>query len=258
MRILFIGDIVGQPGRRMVARHLKELVAVHRAEIVLANAENAAAGFGITPSVGEELFGLGIDLLTSGNHVWDKKEAEGYLAREGRILRPANYPDEAPGVGAHILRKGERLIGVLNIQGRAFLPAIDCPFKRADHEIAQLRRATDSIIVDLHAEATAEKVAFGWYVNGRVSAVIGTHTHVQTADERILSERTAYITDVGMTGPRDSVIGIAREDAIYRFVTQMPKRFNIADGPSQLNAVLLDIGEDGRARDIQRIQIHDD
>ena len=258
MRILFIGDIVGQPGRRMVARHLKELVAAHRAEIVLANAENAAAGFGITPSVGEELFGLGIDLLTSGNHVWDKKEAEGYLAREGRILRPANYPDEAPGVGAHVLRKGDRLIGVLNIQGRAFLPAIDCPFKRADHEIAQLRRVTDSIIVDLHAEATAEKVAFGWYVNGRVSAVIGTHTHVQTADERILSERTAYITDVGMTGPRNSVIGITPDDAIQKFITQMPRKFTLAHGPTQLCAVVVDVGEDGRARSIARLQVCDD
>ncbi|HSB68147.1 MAG TPA: TIGR00282 family metallophosphoesterase [Candidatus Methylomirabilis sp.] len=258
MRILFIGDIVGQPGRRMVARHLKELVAEHRADVVLANAENAAAGFGITPSVGEELLGLGIDLLTSGNHVWDKKEAEGYLAKEARVLRPANYPEETPGTGVHILQKQDRLVGVLNLQGRAFLPSIDCPFKVADREIAQIRRVTDIILVDFHAEATAEKQAFAWYVDGRVSAVIGTHTHVQTADERLLSARTGYITDVGMTGPRDSVIGIRREEAIQKFITQMPKRFNLADGATQLSAVALDIADDGRARSIQRIQIQGD
>lgn len=186
MRILFIGDIVGQPGRQMVARHLKALVADYKADMVLANGENAAGGFGITPSVGEELFSLGIDLLTSGNHVWDKKEAEGYLAKESRVLRPANYPEEAPGVGVHILRKNGRMLGVLNLQGRAFLPSIDCPFKTADRELVQISQVTDTILVDFHAEATAEKQAFGWYLDGRVSAVIGTHTHVQTADEQIL------------------------------------------------------------------------
>lgn len=258
MRILFIGDIIGQPGRRMVSRHLKALVADHAAELVLANAENAAGGFGITPSVGEELFSLGIDLLTSGNHVWDKKEAEGYLAKEARVLRPANYPEETPGTGVHILPKNGRMVGVVNIQGRAFLPAIDCPFKTADREVAQLRQVTDTILVDFHAEATAEKQAFGWYLDGRVSAVIGTHTHVQTADERILPGRTAYITDVGMTGPRNSVIGIRPEDAIQRFITQMPRKFTIGDGPTQLCAVVVDIADDGRARTITRLQICDD
>ncbi len=258
MRILFIGDIIGQPGRRMVARHLKGLVATHEADMVLANAENAAGGFGITPSVGEELFNLGIDLLTTGNHVWDKKEAEGYLSKESRVLRPANYPEEAPGTGVHILVKQGRLVGVLNLQGRAFLPAIDCPFRAAEREVAQLRRVTDTILVDFHAEATAEKQAFAWHLNGQVSAVIGTHTHVQTADERILPGRTAYITDVGMTGPCDSVIGIRREEAIQKFLTQMPKKFTLADGPVQLCAVVLDVGDDGRARTITRLQIHDD
>ncbi len=255
MRILFIGDIVGQPGRKIVSRHLKGLVADHGAEMVLANAENAAGGFGITPSIGEELFGLGIDLLTSGNHIWDKKEAEGYLAKESRILRPANYPEEAPGTGVHILHKKGRMVGVLNVQGRAFLPAIDCPFKTADREVAELRQVTDTILVDFHAEATAEKQAFAWYLDGRVSAVVGTHTHVQTADERILPDRTAYITDVGMTGPRNSVIGIRREEAIQKFLTQMPKKFNLADGPAQLCAVLVDVADDGRARSIERLQI---
>jgi metallophosphoesterase (TIGR00282 family) len=258
MRILFIGDIVGQPGRQMVARHLKALVADHGAEMVLANGENAAGGFGITPSVGEELLGLGIDLLTTGNHVWDKKEAEGYVAKESRVLRPANYPEEAPGAGVHILRKNGRMLGVLNIQGRAFLPPIDCPFKAADRELAQLRRVTDMILVDFHAEATAEKQAFGWYLDGKVSAVVGTHTHVQTADEQILPGRTAYITDVGMTGPRNSVIGIEPEDAIQKFLTQMPRKFTVARGPAQLSAVVVDVGEDGRARTITRLQILDD
>jgi metallophosphoesterase (TIGR00282 family) len=258
MRILFIGDIVGQPGRQMVARHLKALVAEHGAEMILANAENAAGGFGITPSVGEELLGLGIDLLTTGNHVWDKKEVEGYLAKESRVLRPANYPEETPGVGAQILRKNGRMLGVLNLQGRAFLPSIDCPFKAADRELAQFRQVTDIILVDFHAEATAEKQAFGRYLDGRVSAVVGTHTHVQTADEQILPARTAYITDVGMTGPRNSVIGIKPEDAIQKFITQMPRKFTLAHGPTQLCAVVVDVGEDGRAQRITRLQISDD
>jgi hypothetical protein len=255
MRILFIGDIVGQPGRRVVARRLKELVATHAVDLVLANAENAAGGFGITPTVGEELLQLGIAVLTSGNHVWDKKEAEGYLAKESRILRPANYPDDAPGHGATVLQADGRRVGVLNLQGRAFLPAIDCPFRIADREVAALRQVTDIIVVDVHAEATAEKQAIGWYLDGRVSAVVGTHTHVQTADEQILPAGTAYITDVGMTGPRNSVIGIRPQDAIQRFLTQMPKKFTLAEGPVQLCATLLDIADEGRARGIQRLQI---
>lgn len=258
MRILFIGDIVGQPGRKMVARHLRRLVTTHGADAVIANAENAAAGFGITPAVGQELFDLGIALLTSGNHVWDKKEAEAYLAGEGRILRPANYPDEVPGSGKHVLRVGDRLVGVVNLQGRAFLPPIDCPFRAADRELVELRQVTDIILIDFHGEATAEKQAFGWYVDGRASAVIGTHTHVQTADERILLGGTAYITDVGMTGPRDSVIGIRQEDAIPRFLTQMPRKFAVADGPTQLCAVLVDVADTGRASAVQRLQIVDD
>jgi len=258
MRILFIGDIVGQPGRKMVARHLQRLVATNRVDVTIANAENAAAGFGITPGVAQELFGLGIALLTSGNHIWDKKEVEGLLATEGRILRPANYPDEVPGSGAHVLNVQGRLVGVVNLQGRAFLLPIDCPFRSADRELAQLSRVTDTILVDFHAEATAEKQAFGWYLDGRVSAVLGTHTHVQTADERLLPGKTAYITDVGMTGPRDSVIGVRPEDAIPRFLTQMPRKFTVADGPSLLSAVLLEIEENGRARSIQRLQVVDE
>jgi hypothetical protein len=258
MRLLFIGDIVGQPGRTMVARHLQRLVATHGVDAVIANGENAAAGFGITPAIGRELFGLGIALLTSGNHIWDKKEAEAYVGVEGRLLRPANYPDDVPGRGSSILRVGERMVGVVNLQGRAFLPPIDCPFRAADRELAELRRVTDTVLVDFHAEATAEKQAFGWYVDGRVSAVLGTHTHVQTADERLLPGGTAYITDVGMTGPRDSVIGVRPEDAVPKFLTQMPRRFTVADGPIQLCAVLVDIGDTGRATAISRLQLVDD
>jgi hypothetical protein len=258
MRLLFIGDIVGQPGRTMVARHLQRLVATHGVDAVIANGENAAAGFGITPAIGRELFGLGIALLTSGNHIWDKKEAEAYVGVEGRLLRPANYPDDVPGRGSSILRVGERMVGVVNLQGRAFLPPIDCPFRAADRELAELRRVTDTILVDFHGEATAEKQAFGWYVDGRVSAVLGTHTHVQTADERLLPGGTAYITDVGMTGPRDSVIGVRPEDAVPKFLTQMPRKFTVADGPVQLCAVLIDIADTGRASAISRLQLVDE
>ena len=253
MRILFIGDIIGQPGRQVVARHLRSLVAEHGAEIVLANGENAAGGFGITPSIGEELFTLGIDLLTSGNHVWDRKEAEGYLAKESRLLRPANYPEEAPGSGVHVLQKSGRMVAVLNIQGRAFLPSIDCPFKTADREIAQLHRVTDTIVVDFHAEATAEKQAFAWYLDGRVSAVVGTHTHVQTADARVLPGGTAYMTDLGMTGPHDGVIGVRSDIILRRFTSELPVAFEVAQGPVRIDAVVIE-ADGGRARSITRFE----
>jgi len=255
MRVLFIGDIVGKPGREQVAQHLSAVKREHGVVLTIANAENAAAGFGITPSVAEELFRLGVDLLTSGNHVWDKKEVEGFIAGEHRLLRPANYPEEAPGAGVTLWERDGLRVGVLNLQGRVFLPAIDCPFRVADRHLAMLREATPLIIVDFHAEASSEKQAFAYYVDGRVSAVVGTHTHVQTADEQILPGGTAYITDVGMTGPRHSVIGIAPEDAIRRFLTQMPTRFTVATGAAGiLSAVLLDLDEaTGRARAITRL-----
>jgi len=256
MRILFIGDIFGRPGRRVLADHLADIVAGKQVDLVLANGENAAAGFGITPRLAEELFGLGIEVITTGNHVWDKKEAEGYLAKENRVLRPANYPEEVPGVGTHILRKSGRLLGVLNIQGRAFLPSIDCPFKTVDRELIQLRQVTDAILVDCHAEATAEKQAFGWYVDGRVSAVIGTHTHVQTADERVLPRGTAYITDLGMTGPHDSVIGSVQDLALERFLKQIPIRLEPATGNARLCGAVVQVDEStGRGQSIQRINL---
>ncbi|HEV8662797.1 MAG TPA: TIGR00282 family metallophosphoesterase [Candidatus Methylomirabilis sp.] len=257
MRVLFIGDIVGKPGREQVAQHLSAVKREHGVALTIANAENAAAGFGITPSVAEGLFGLGVDLLTSGNHIWDKKEVEGFIGSEHRLLRPANYPEDAPGSGVALWEREGRRVGILNLQGRVFLPTIDCPFRAADRHLASLREATPLIIVDFHAEASSEKQAFAYYVDGRVSAVVGTHTHVQTADEQILPGGTAYITDVGMTGPRHSVIGILPEEAIRRFLTQMPTRFTVATGGAGIfSAVLLDLDEEtGRARAITRLQL---
>jgi hypothetical protein len=259
MRILFIGDVVGKPGRQVLARVLPRLRAEYCPDVVVANAENAAGGFGITPPIGEELFELGIDLLTSGNHVWDKKEVEGYLAKEARLLRPANYPPEVPGSGAQVVERGGRRVGVLNLQGRTFMPPIDCPFRVGEREIDQLRVATPMILVDFHAEATSEKQAFAWWVDGRVSVVVGTHTHVQTADDRILPGGTAFISDVGMTGSQDAVIGMEREAVIERFLMQLPRKFVTAASNLWLCGVVVDVDEvTGRATAIRRLQVRED
>lgn len=256
MRVLFIGDIVGQPGRQAVHALLPGLVKDHQADMVMANGENAAAGFGTTPSITEELFQCGIDLLTSGNHIWDKKEIEPYLAGQQRLLRPANFPEGVPGSGVTIWEGRGFRVGVLNLQGRVFMGAVDCPFRVADQQVAWLRQATPLVIIDFHAEATSEKEALARYLDGRVSAIIGTHTHVQTADEQILPAGMAYITDVGMTGARDSVIGMEPSDVIRRFLTQMPTRFRVAKGEAVLSAVVLDLDEDsGKARAITRLQL---
>lgn len=256
MRILFIGEIIGKPGRQAIAERLPELSKEHQIDLVLANAENAAGGFGITAAVAEGLFTLGIDLLTSGNHIFDQREAEEYLSKERRVLRPANYPEGAPGFGSAIVERKGVLVGVLNLQGRVFMPALDCPFRVGEREVERLRQKTPIIIVDFHAETTAEKVAFAWHFAGKVSAVIGTHTHVQTADERIFPGGTAFITDVGMVGPRDSVIGMEKEGSIERFLTQMPRRFKVASGPVELCAVVVEIDErDGRAKAIYRLKV---
>lgn len=255
MRVLFIGDVIGKPGREIVASVLPRLVEEQRIEFTVANGENLAGGFGITRAVAEEMFALGIDLLTSGNHVWDKKEVEEYIAKEERLLRPANYPEPAPGRGSAVVDKGGCLVGVLNLQGRAFMPTLDCPFRVGDREISRLRRETTLIFVDFHGEATAEKQAFAWYVDGRVSAVVGSHTHVQTADERILSGGTALLTDVGMTGGYDSVIGISVEAPIAKFLTGLPKQYRPATGAPRLCGVVLEIDErTGRSTSIHRIQ----
>jgi metallophosphoesterase (TIGR00282 family) len=257
MKVLFIGDIVGKPGRRALQKGLPKLKKEYEIDLAIANAENAAGGFGITESVGKELFSFGIDVLTSGNHIWDKKEAIEYIAKENRLLRPANYPDEVPGHGSIVVKAGNGYkTAVLNISGRVFMNDLDSPFTTAKKELSSLRKETKIIIVDFHAEATSEKEAFGYYLDGEASAVIGTHTHVQTADEQILPEGTAYITDAGMTGPVDSIIGVKKELVLNRFLTQIPTRFETAGGETVLSSVLVDIDPGtGRATAIERIQL---
>ncbi|MEK6681282.1 MAG: TIGR00282 family metallophosphoesterase [Nitrospirota bacterium] len=258
MRVLFIGDIVGEVGRRFLLEQLASLSDEYRADLIIANCENAAGGFGITPKIAEEMLEKGIHVLTSGNHIWDKKEIMDYLSREPRLLRPANYPDGVPGFGWVVIGSGVDKIGILNLSGRVFMNTLECPFRTAKKLISEIKKETKTIILDFHAEATSEKIAMGWYLDGEVAAVIGTHTHVQTADEEILPSGTAYITDVGMTGPSNSVIGIKKESAIEKFLTQMPKRFDMAKGPAVLSAVFLDIDTStGRAKAIERISIKD-
>jgi hypothetical protein len=257
MKILFIGDIVGKPGRRAVRELLPKLVGDRQIDLVIANCENAAAGFGVTRDIVEELYESQIDILTSGNHIWDKKEVMEFISDYETLLRPANYPPTIPGSGAVVMptASGEH-IGVLNLAGRVFMQPIDCPFATAKNELAVLQKKTKVIIVDIHAEATSEKKALGWYLDGEVSAVLGTHTHVQTADDEILPRGTAYLSDVGMTGPFDSVIGVKKDVVIKRFLTGVPNRFETAKGDVRLQAVLLDIDSaTGKANSIERISV---
>ncbi len=258
MRLLFIGDIFGRPGRELVRQGLKGLVQAHAIDLVIANGENSAAGFGITREVGDQLFGFGIDVMTSGNHVWDKKEALEYIAREPRLLRPANYPDGAPGQGVTVVRgRGDVPVGIINVMGRVFLANIDDPFTLARREALRLRAdGVQVIFVDFHAEATSEKVAMGWHLDGLVTAVVGTHTHVQTADDRVLPGGTAFLTDVGMTGPHDGVIGVEKAAVLHRFLTGLPTRFEPATGDPRLNAVIVTADvESGRAMAIERVSL---
>lgn len=257
MRVLFIGDIIGKPGRIILSECLSNLIDKYKIDLCIANGENAAGGFGITRKVGESLFNMGINVMSSGNHIWDKKEALEYLPKESRFLRPANYPRAAPGSGSTFFQSSEGIcVGILNLSGRVFMPNLDCPFETADREILELKKKAKIIIVDMHAEATSEKIAMGWYLDGIVSAVIGTHTHVQTADEKILPKGTAYITDVGMTGPINSVIGMKKETAIFRFKTSIPEKFSVASGDTQLNAAVVEIdSKSGLAKEIKRIQL---
>lgn len=255
MRILFIGDIVGKPGRKALAGFLKEICTEYRIDFTIANGENAAGGFGITESVAGELFGAGIDVLTTGNHVWDKKEAITYLPKENRILRPLNYPPGTPGVGSITVRSRTGVpVGVVNIEGRVFMRPVDCPFRAVEAELEVLGKDAAVILVDFHAEATSEKLAMGWFLDGRASAVVGTHTHVQTADERILPGGTAYITDVGMTGPSESVIGVNKDIIVRRFLSSLPERFETAKRHPQIQAVVVEVDpETGSASSIQRV-----
>ncbi|MDP3731505.1 MAG: TIGR00282 family metallophosphoesterase [Candidatus Omnitrophota bacterium] len=256
MRILFIGDIVGSPGREAIKGLLPELQKEHQLDFVIANAENAAGGSGITPKVAQELFEAGVNVLTSGDHIWKKREIFELIDKEERILRPLNFPAGVPGRGACSFRaKNGSRIGVVNVQGRVFMEALECPFKTTRQAIEELSKGTKIIIVDIHAEATSEKVALGWYLDGKVSAVLGTHTHIQTADEKILPGGSAYITDVGMTGPLDSVIGRRIEDVLERFITGVPVRFEVAQENIQLQGAVLDIDDStGKAKSIVRIQ----
>lgn len=257
MKVLFIGDIVGKPGRRAVSEFVPSLISEKKIDLVIANCENAAAGFGVTREIVEELYGSRIDVLTSGNHIWNKREVLEFIGDYETLLRPANYPATTPGSGAVLIptAKGE-YVGVLNLAGRIFMHPIDCPFVTAKNKIAELRKKTKVIVVDIHAEATSEKRALGWYLDGEVSAVLGTHTHVQTADEEILPQGTAYISDVGMTGPFDSVIGIKKDTIIERFLTQMPNKFDVAKGDIRMQGVILDIDSiSGKANSIERISI---
>jgi metallophosphoesterase (TIGR00282 family) len=257
MRILFVGDIIGKSGRQALKALLPNLTDKYKTDVVIANGENAAAGFGITETTAAEIFACGVDVITTGNHVWDKKEALSYLSREPRILRPINYPPGVPGEGSIILgpvRKTE--IAIINVAGRVFMNSLDCPFRTVKTALDKISERVKIVIIDFHAEATSEKIAFGHYFDGRVSAIVGTHTHVQTADERILPKRTAYISDVGMTGPVDSVIGIEKEQIIDKFLTGMPRKFDVAEGKSILCAVVVDIDDDtGKATGIQRLQL---
>jgi 2',3'-cyclic-nucleotide 2'-phosphodiesterase len=255
IRLLFIGDIVGKPGRELVRHGLPAIVEYHQIDFVIANAENSAGGFGITREVGEQLLDLGIDVMTSGNHIWDKKEALDYIGIEPRLLRPANYPAGAPGNGSYLAHARDgRSVGIVNVMGRVFMLSIDDPFAVVQREIDKLRERTRVIFVDFHAEATSEKLAMGWHLDGKVTAVVGTHTHVQTADERILPKGTAYLTDAGMTGPHDSIIGVEVEPALSRFLTAMPQKFDTATGNPRLNGVIVEADDQtGRATDIERL-----
>jgi metallophosphoesterase (TIGR00282 family) len=258
VKILFIGDIIGKPGRQALSRELDRLVDRHSVDLVIANGENAAGGFGLTLETAKELFDMGVHCITSGNHIWDKKEQVPLVLADPRIIRPANYPDGVPGTGSALFTTpGGVKIAVLNLEGRVFMKYLECPFRYADREIKRLKMETPLIFVDFHAEATSEKAALGWYLDGRVSAVIGTHTHVQTADERILTQGTAYMSDAGMTGSFDSVIGIGKEDAIRKFLTQLPVKFEVPKKDLRLNGVVVAIDEtSGKALGIERIAVN--
>jgi metallophosphoesterase (TIGR00282 family) len=259
MKVLYIGDIMGEPGRRAVARSVPRLVSQRKIDVVIGNGENVAGGFGITPELAEELFGMGLSAITTGNHAWDKKEILDYFPRERRLLRPANYPENVPGQGSVVIetKSGEEL-AILQLMGRVYMPTLDCPFQVAKREMAKLRARVAAVLVDMHAEATSEKMAMGHYLDGEATAVVGTHTHVQTADEQILPRGTAYLTDIGMTGPLHGVIGVKKELAIEKFLTGMPRRFEVASGPTVFCAALIELdARIGKALSIERIRLLD-
>jgi len=254
--ILCVGDVFGEPGRRAIQTLLPKLRKQYEVDLAIVNVENAAAGAGVMPAMAKAFLEQGVDVMTSGNHIWDKKEIIDYIVKENLLLRPANYPPGTPGFGSIVVKAGPHKVAVLNLMGRVFLPLLDCPFRKADEEIARLREEASIIVVDMHCEATSESQAMGWYLDGRVSAVVGTHRHVQTADERILPQGTAYITDLGLTGPTDSVIGVDPRIALQRFLTQMPHRFEPAKGPAALHGAVIRVDpENGRGLSIERVRM---
>lgn len=246
-----IGDIVGKPGRTVLNARLKEIRRDYSVDVVVANGENSAGGNGITKSVTTELFNAGVDVITTGNHVWDKRESKELLSQETRIVRPANYPPDTPGLPYTCFSVPNRgKLAVINLLGLIFLSTLDCPFRTAKKYLEEIKKLTPYIFIDFHAEVTSEKQALAWYLDGEVSAIVGTHTHVQTADARILPQGTAYITDVGMTGPRDSILGVKIEPVLEKFITKLPVKFEVANGPVMINAVFIDLDEEGKAVNI--------
>src|SRR2546426_1394538 len=256
MNILMVGDVFGEPGRRALQTLLPGRKRARAIGCTVVNVESAGAGFGVTPQMCRDFQEQGVDVMTSGNHIWDRKEIVEYIVKENLLLRPANFPPGTPGVGSVTVKCGPHRVAVLNLMGRVFMQPNDCLFQKADELVPQLRRETPIILVDMHCEATSESQAMGWYLDGRVSAVVGTHRHVQTADERVLPGGTAYITDLGMTGPTEGVIGVDRDLIPQRFLTQMPVRFEPAKGPAALHGVVIAIDpETGRATDIRRLRV---
>jgi len=256
MRVLMVGDVVGKPGRMLLQEQIPLLKSQYKADFIIVNGENSAAGIGITPDIAQSMLRSPIDVVTLGNHAWGKRDIYPFLDEEARLLRPANYPPGAPGQGYGVFPCAAGSVGVVALQGRVFMEPVDDPFRAIDSILEELVRKTKVVFIDFHAEATSEKMAFGWYVDGRASAVVGTHTHIQTADERILPGGTAYLTDVGMTGPVDSVIGMRCDIVLPKFTSGLPARFEVADGEAQLCGVLVDIDvATGRATSIQRIQV---
>ena len=256
MKIMMIGDVYGEPGRAALTRLLPKLRDQHRVDFTVVNVENAAGGFGVTQQIAEAVLDLGVDVMTTGNHVWDKKETAAYIVKENRLLRPANYPEGTPGAGYITVKAGPHRVTVINLMGRVFMNPIDCPFRKAEAILEAVGPETPIRLVDFHCEATSESIAMGWWLDGKVSAVVGTHRHVQTADERVLPGGTAYITDLGMTGPTDGVIGVDREQILQRFLFQMPIRFETAKGPAALHGVVITVDpETGRASAIERLRL---
>lgn len=260
MKFLIIGDIVGRMARNILKTQLTNIIENNEIQFVIANGENASGGNGLTYKNAQELFSYGIDVITMGNHVWDKKEITQYIDEETRLVRPSNYPSPCPGRGYTIINKNNIKIGIINLSGRVFLNPLDCPFKTFEKDYNHLKTNTDIIILDFHGEATAEKVAMGWFVDGKISLIYGTHTHIQTADEKILTKGTGYITDIGMTGPYYSVLGIDRDIIIEKFITQRPIRFEIASGPIEINGIIVEINEkNGKCLKIERFnQIYEE